>query len=80
MLSFVDSQMVIPPVLQRFLGCIILGEVPTEVGEAIDNIEEQQVPESILFLMKIWWGRNHAEKALPDVVELLQDSVKDMLS
>jgi hypothetical protein len=80
MLSLVDPQTTVPPMLQRFLGCIVLGSIPPEVGEAIDKLEEQQVPKGILFLVKIWWGRNRAEKRLSDVVELLQDSVKDMFS
>ena len=80
MTTFVDPQIPVSPMIQRFLGCIILGSIPPEVEEAIDNMEQKDVPDSILFLMKIWWGRNRAEKALPDVIELLQDTVKDMLT
>lgn len=80
MTTFVDPQTTVAPALQRFLGCIVLGSMPQEVAEAADNLEQHEVPESIMFLMKIWWGRNRAEKALPDVIELLQDTIKDMLA
>ena len=80
MTSFVDPQIEVSPMIQRFLGCVILGSIPPEVAEAVDSIEEQEVPTGILFLMKIWWGRNRAEQALPDVIELLQGTIKDMLT
>jgi len=80
MLTLVESQVTVAPIVQRFLGCILLGNIPPEVAEAVDNLEENQIPESTLFLFKIWWGRNRAEEALPDVIELLQDTVKEMLT
>ena len=80
MTSFIDPQIEVSPMIQRFLGCVILGSIPPEVAEAVDSIEEQEVPTAILFLMKIWWGRHPAEQALPDVIELLQDTIKDMLT
>jgi hypothetical protein len=77
MLSLVDPQTIIPPILQRFHGCIVLDSIPPEVREAIDDLEKQHVPKGILFLVKIWRGRDRIEKSLPDVIQLLQDTVND---
>ena len=54
MLSLVDPQTIIRPILQRVHGCIVLDSIPPEVREAIDDLEKQHVPKGILFLVKIW--------------------------
>jgi hypothetical protein len=69
----------VDPILERFLGCIVLGRVSDEVARAIDNIELQEVPVPLQHLVRIWQGRNRAPGAQTDVLQLLQDTLKEML-
>ena len=71
--------MQVDPVLERFLGCIVLGRVVEDVAKAIDNVELQEVPLPLQHLVQIWKGRNRAPEAQADVMELLQDTLKDMI-
>jgi len=69
----------VDPVLERFLGCIVLGHVVAEVARAVDGLELQQVPLPLQHLVQIWQGRNRAPKAQADVMDLLQDTLKEMM-
>ncbi len=69
----------VDPVLERFLGCIVLGRVSDEVARAIDNIELQEVLVPLQHLVQIWQGRNRAPEAQTDVLQLLQDTLKEMM-
>ena len=69
----------VDPVLERFLGCIVLGRVADEVATAVDNIELQQVPVPLQHLVQVWKGRNRAPEARTDVMQLLQDTLKEMM-
>lgn len=69
----------VDPVLERFLGCIVLGRVVDDVARAIDNIELQEVPVPLQHLVQIWQGRNRAPEAQADVLQLLQDTLKEMM-
>jgi len=69
----------VDPILERFLGCIVLGRVSDEVARAIDNIELQEMPVPLQHLVRIWQGRNRAPEAQADVLQLLQDTLKEML-
>lgn len=67
------------PALERFLGCIVLGRVVEDVAKAMDDIELREVPAPLRHLVQIWQGRNRAPKAQADVIELLQDTLKEMM-
>lgn len=69
----------IDPILERFLGCIALGRMVDDVAKAIDEVELREVPTPLKHLVQIWQGRNRAPKAQGDVMELLRDTLKDML-
>jgi hypothetical protein len=69
----------VDPVLERFLGCIVLGRVADEIARAIDNVELQEVPLPLQHLVQIWKGRNRAPEAQADVIELLQNTLKEMM-
>jgi hypothetical protein len=69
----------VDPILERFLGCIVLGRVSDEVARAIDNIELKEVPVPLQHLVQIWQGRNRAPEAESDVFQLLQDTLKEMM-
>ena len=69
----------IDPILERFLGCIALGRMVDDVAKAIDEVELREVPTPLKHLVQIWQGRNRAPKAEGDVMELLRDTLKDML-
>lgn len=69
----------VDPVLERFLGCIVLGRVADEVASAVDNAELQQVPVPLQHLVQVWQGRNRAPEAQADVLQLLQDTLKEMM-
>lgn len=69
----------VDPVLERFLGCIVLGRVSDEVARAIDNIELKEVPVPLQHLVQIWQGRNRAPEVQADVLQLLQDTLKEMM-
>ena len=69
----------VDPILERFLGCIVLGRVVEDVAKAMDDIEPREVPAPLRHLVQIWQGRNRAPKAQTDVMELLQDTLKDMM-
>lgn len=69
----------VDPVLERFLGCIVLGRVVDDVARAIDNIELKEVPVPLQHLVQIWQGRNRAPEAQADVLQLLQDTLKEMM-
>ena len=63
------------PIFERFL----LGRVADDVAKAIDNGELREVPNPSKHLVQIWQGRNRAPKAQADVLELLQDTLKDRM-
>ena len=69
----------VEPIFERFLGCIVLGRMMDDVAEAIDNFELREVPAPLRHLVQIWQGRNRAPEAQADVMELLQDTLKDMM-
>ena len=69
----------VDPVLERFLGCIVLGRVVDDVAKAMDEVELREVPAPLRHIVQIWQGRNRAPKAQADVMELLQDTIKDMM-
>ena len=69
----------VEPIFERFLGCIVLGRMMDDVAEAIDNFELREVPAPLRHLVQIWQGRNRAPEAQADVLELLQDALKDMM-
>lgn len=69
----------VDPVLERFLGCIVLGRVVDDVARAIDNIELKEVPVPLQHLVQIWQGRNRAPEAQADVLQLLQDTLKEVM-
>lgn len=71
--------MQVDPILERFLGCIVLGHVPNEVAEAIDNINLRDVPTPLQYIVQVWQGRNRAPKSQDIVMEFMQDTLKDML-
>jgi len=69
----------VDPIFERFLGCIVLGRMMDDVAEAIDHFELSEVPNPLKHVVQIWQGRNRASKAQADVMELLQDTIKDMM-
>jgi hypothetical protein len=69
----------VEPIFERFLGCIVLGRMMDDVAEAIDNFELREVPAPLRHLVQIWQGRNRAPEAQALVMELLQDTLKDMM-
>ena len=69
----------VDPILERFLGGVVLGRVTDEVARAMDNIALQEVPLPIRHLVQIWQGRNHAPEAQEEVMHLLQDTLKEMM-
>ena len=69
----------IDPILERFLGCIVLGRMVDDVARAIDEVELREVPTPLKHLVQLWQGRNRAPKAQADVMELLRDTLKDMM-
>jgi len=73
------QNMQVDPIFERFLGCIVLGRMVDDVAVEIDNVELREVPNPLKHLVQIWQGRNRAPKAQADVMELLQDTLKDMM-
>ncbi len=69
----------VDPLLERFLGCIVLGRVVDDVAKAMDEVALREVPAPLRHLVQIWQGRNRAPKAQADVMELLQDTLKEMM-
>lgn len=67
------------PVLERFLGCIVLGRVVEDVAKAVDAVDLREVPTPLQHLVQIWQGRNRAPKAQADVLQLLHDTLKEMM-
>ena len=73
------QNMQVDPVFERFLGCIVLGRVVDDVAKAMDDIELRDVPAPLQYLIQIWQGRNRAPEAQADVMELLRDTLKEMM-
>ena len=73
------QNMQVDPILERFLGCIVLGRVVDDVAKAMDDIELREVPAPLQHLIQIWKGRNRAPEAQADVMELLRDTLKEMM-
>ncbi len=69
----------VEPIFERVLGCIVLGRIANDVAEAIDRMELSEVPSPLANLVQIWQGRNRAPEAEPDVMELMQDTLKEMM-
>lgn len=73
------QNMQVEPIFERFLGCIALGRMADDVAMAIDDKDLREVPAPLRHLVQVWQGRNRAPKAQADVIELLQDTLKDMM-
>jgi len=73
------QNMQVDPIFERFIGCIVLGRVVEDVADVVDNADLREVPVPLKHLVQIWQGRNRARKAQADVMELLQDTLKDMM-
>ena len=73
------QNMQVDPILERFIGCIVLGRMVEDVADVVDNADLREVPAPLKHLVQIWQGRNRAPKAQADVMELLQDTLKEMM-
>lgn len=73
------QNMQVDPLFERFLGCIVLGRVVDDVAKAMDDVELREVPAPLQHLIQIWQGRNRAPEAQADVMELLRDTLKEMM-
>ena len=73
------QNMQVDPVFERFLGCIVLGRVVDDVAKVMDKVELPAVPAPLRHLVQIWQGRNRAPESQADVMELLQDTLKEMM-
>lgn len=71
--------MQVDPILERFLGGIVLGRLADEVAGAMDVIEPKEVTVPLQHLVQMWQGRNRAPEAGQDVMHLLQDTLKEIL-
>ena len=67
------------PLFAQFLGYLILGYVPQEIEDAVDNLDEEDIPEKYNFIARMWWGRNHDPKMRDEVIQYLQDQIKESL-
>ena len=67
------------PLFAQFLGYLILGYVPQEIEDAVDNLDEEDIPEEYNFIARMWWGRNHDPKMRDEVIQYLQDQIKESL-
>ena len=73
------QNMQVDPIFERFIGCIVLGRITEDVAAAIDNADLGEIPAPLKHLVQVWQGRNRAPEAQADVMELLQDTIKDIL-
>lgn len=73
------QNMQVDPIFERFLGCIVLGRGVDDVAKAMDEVELRELPAPLQHLVQIWQGRNRAPKARADVMQLLQDMLKEMM-
>ena len=73
------QNMQVDPIFERFIGCIVLGRMVEDVADVVDNADLREVPAPLKHLVQIWQGRNRAPKAQADVMELLQDTLKEMM-
>ena len=67
------------PLFTQFLGYLILGYVPQEIEEAVDNMDEEDIPKEYNFIARMWWGRNHDPKMRDEIIQYLQQKVKESL-
>lgn len=67
------------PIFSQFLGYLILGYVPQDIEEAVDNLDEEQIPMEYNFIARQWWGRNRDPKMRDEVIQYLQQVIKDSL-
>lgn len=73
------QNMQVDPLFERFLGGIVLGHLADDVARALESIELKEVPVPLRHLIQMWQGRNRAPEAQAEVIQFLQDSLKDML-
>jgi hypothetical protein len=69
----------VDPILEHFLGCIVLGHIVNDVAKAVDEVDLREVPAPLKHLVQIWQGRNRAPKAQADIIDLLQDTLREMM-
>jgi hypothetical protein len=67
------------PIFAQFLGYLILGYVPKEIEEAVDNLDEEQIPKEYNFIARMWWGRNRSAEMRQEVIQYLQQALKDSM-
>ena len=67
------------PLFTQFLGYLILGYVPQEIEEAVDNMDEEDIPKEYNFIARMWWGRNRDPKMRDEIIHYLQQKVKESL-
>ena len=58
---------------------LILGYVPQEIEDAVDNLDEEDIPEEYNFIARMWWGRNRSMEMRQEVIQYLQQALKDSM-
>ena len=58
---------------------LFIGYVPQEIEEAVDNMDEGDIPKEYNFIARMWWGRNHDPKMRDEIIQYLQQKVKESL-
>ena len=67
------------PLFAQFLGYLVLGYVPQEIEDAVDDMDEEQIPREYNFIARMWWGRNRDPKMRDEIIQYLQQKVKESL-
>ena len=69
----------VSPNFMIFLGYLAIGDIPKEVGAAVDELTEADIPEEYVFLARMWWGRNRSAEMRQEVIQYLQQALKDSM-
>lgn len=67
------------PDFLTFLGYLVIGHVPQEISDAVDQMSESDIPEGYLFIARMWWGRNRDPKMYEEIVQYIRQKVKESM-
>jgi hypothetical protein len=67
------------PVFMTFLGYLVIGQVPQEISDLVDQMSDDDIPPGYQFIAHMWQNRNRDPKMRDEIVQYIQQKVKETM-
>ena len=67
------------PDFMTFLGYLVIGQVPQEISDLVDQMSDDEIPQGYHFIAHMWQNRNRDPKMYDEIIEYIRQVVKDSM-